>query len=72
MAYHIYTYIIFQYTIQYYLLIYQSILDLENYYYTRCTSMCVNLKEDLLNDKERECLNDCNRKISKYIGIARK
>lgn len=34
--------------------------------------MCVNLNEDLLEDKERQCLSDCNRKIGKYVQIARK
>lgn len=36
---------------------------MENTFYLQCSTMCLNLDEDLMNDKERECLDGCNRKI---------
>jgi hypothetical protein len=48
------------------------ILELENHFYLKCTNYCSDYHDDLLNDKERTCLSDCNKKIRKFVQIARK
>jgi hypothetical protein len=45
--------------------------DMENSFYLQCSQLCTNLDDDLLSDKERDCLGQCNRKIHKFLAIAK-
>ena len=44
---------------------------MENHFYLQCSLQCSNLGDDLLNDGERDCLSQCNRKISKFLAVAK-
>jgi hypothetical protein len=50
---------------------YLTVKQLENSLYMTCVKKCVNIEDDLLNDKETSCLKDCHQKISLYMKIAK-
>lgn len=44
---------------------------MEDTFYQKCTDSCIDLSNEWMNDKERQCLTDCNNKITKFVKIAK-
>lgn len=39
--------------------------------YLHCSNKCLKFEDSVLSDNETECLQNCNRKIEKYVSIAK-
>lgn len=45
--------------------------QIENKMYLHCSNKCLKFEDSVLSDNETECLQNCNRKIEKYVSIAK-
>ncbi|CAD8136808.1 unnamed protein product [Paramecium pentaurelia] len=54
-----------------YLGAYIQMKQIEDFFYEQCTNQCIDIQNEWMNDKERQCLTDCNSKITKFVKIAK-
>jgi len=49
-----------------------KVKELENSLYMHCMRECCNLNDDLVFDKEKNCLENCNSKLMKIREVLKK